>query len=116
MNYIVIESFKSNYPNPIIVKKDMKVLVGDIYNGEENWENWRYCSTFDNESQGWVPEQLLVTENDYGILLEDYTAKELSVEKGEIVKGIKELNGWIWCIRLLDKDEGWLPKANLKVC
>jgi len=116
MNYIVIEDYKSNYPHPITIKKDMKVLVGDIYNGEENWENWRYCSMLDNESCGWVPEQLLVIENDYGILLEDYTAKELNVDKGEIVKVIKELNGWLWCIRLLDKDEGWLPKEILSSC
>lgn len=116
MNYIVIESYQSNYPYPIIIKKGMKVIVGDKYNGEENWDNWRYCSTLDNETQGWVPEQLLVIENEYGILLEDYTAKELNVEKGEIVKGIKELNGWLWCIRLLDKDEGWLPKEKLRIC
>lgn len=114
MEYTVIESYKTNYPNPITIKKDMKVTIGDLYIGEENWENWRYCYTLDNENQGWVPEQLLGIENNHGIVLDDYTAKELNVEKDEIVKGVKELNGWLWCIRLLDNDEGWLPKEILK--
>jgi hypothetical protein len=37
----------------------------------------------------------------------------LSVKKGDIVKGDKELNGWIWCVKLNDIEEGWLPKENI---
>lgn len=114
MNYRVTEAHKSNYPNPITIKKGTKLRVGDKYNGPENWENWRYCYTLDNGTEGWVSEQLLVIENEYGIILEDYTAKELNVEKNEIVKGIKELNGWFWCVRFIDDDEGWLPKEKLR--
>lgn len=114
MNYIVIESYQTNYPNPIIIKKAMKVKVGDRYNVDGNWENWRYCYTIDNMNQGWVPEQFIDIENDHGIVLVDYTAKELNVEKDEIVKVVKELNGWLWCVRLSDNDEGWLPKEILK--
>lgn len=115
MNYEVIEAHESNYPNPITIKKGTKVKVGDKYNGPENWEKWRYCYTLDNRTEGWVPEQLLVIENEYGIILEDYTAKELNVEKGEIIKGMRELNGWLWCIKIIDGDEGWLPKEKLRV-
>lgn len=50
-----------------------------------------------------------------GFALEDYTAKELNVEQNEHVIGLRETNGWIWCIRTLDSDEGWLPKENLEL-
>lgn len=113
MNYKVIKAHKSNYPNPIMIKKGTKVKVGHKYNGPENWDNWRYCHILDNGAEGWVPEQLLMVENEYGVILEDYTAKELNVENGEIVKGIRELNGWLWCIKLIDGDEGWLPRDIL---
>ena len=113
MIYKVIKAHKSNYPNPITIKKGTKLRIGDKYNGPENWQNWWYCYTLDNETEGWVPEQLLSIENEIGIILEDYTAKELNVEMGEVVKGIKELNGWLWCVKITDKDEGWLPKEKL---
>ncbi|CCQ95905.1 Variant SH3 domain-containing protein [[Clostridium] ultunense Esp] len=114
MIYKVIKSHISNYPNPITIKKGTKLKIGDKYNGPENWDNWRYCYTLDNETEGWVPEQLLSIENEYGTILEDYTAKELNVKIGEVVEGTEELNGWLWCIKIIDKDEGWLPKEKLK--
>lgn len=116
MNYRVINAHHSNYPKPITTKKGTKLKIGDKYNGPENWESWRFCCTLDNETKGWVPEQLLIIEEQYGTILEDYTAKELNVEKDEIVKGIKELNGWLWCMKIIDKDEGWLPKDKLISC
>jgi hypothetical protein len=115
MNYEVIEEHRSNYPNPITIRKDTKLKLGNKYSGTENWDNWRYCYTLDNGAEGWVPEQLLIVENEYGVILEDYTAKELNVEKGEIVKGMGELNGWLWCIKIIDEDEGWLPKDKLRI-
>jgi SH3-like domain-containing protein len=44
---------------------------------------------------------------------ENYTAKKLTIKTGEKVKGITELNGWIWC-RDVNGREGWIPKLNLK--
>lgn len=115
MNYEVIELHRSNYPNPITIRKGTKLKLGNKYSGTENWDNWRYCYTLDNGAEGWVPEQLLIVENEYGVILEDYTAKELNVEKGEIIKGMRELNGWLWCIKIIDRDEGWLPKDKLRI-
>jgi len=83
MNYKVVEAHKSNYPNPITIKKGTKLKVGDKYNGPENW---RYCYTLNNGTEEWVPEQLIVIENEYGIILEDYTAKELNVEKMKLLR------------------------------
>ncbi|MTI49881.1 MAG: ligand-binding protein SH3 [Firmicutes bacterium] len=113
MNYLVIKEHKSNYPKPITLEKGERILIGEKYEGEKEWVNWRYCYKLDKSQEGWVPEQLINISNQYGILKENYTAKELTIKTGEKVKGITELNGWIWC-----KDEngreGWIPKLNLK--
>lgn len=29
--------------------------------------------------------------------------------------GLKKLNGWIWCSKLANDDEGWLPKEKFEV-
>lgn len=108
MKYKVIEKHISNYPNPITLKKGEKVLVGKKYQGSESWPNWIYCFKLDKSQEGWVPEQIL--END--IVKEDYTANELNVKEEDIVFGIRELNGWIFCKDHLG-NEGWVPKENL---
>lgn len=113
MNYVVIREHKSNYPNPITLEKDERVLVGKKYEGKEGWDNWRYCYKMDKSQEGWVPEQLIILSGKYGIIKENYTAKELTIKAGETLKGIKELNGWVWC-RDKEGREGWIPKLNLK--
>lgn len=113
MEYLVIKKHKSNYPNPINVRKGEKVLVGKEYEGEEDWVNWRYCYKTDKSQEGWIPEQLLNISSQHGVLKEDYTAKELTINKGKKVEGINELNGWVWC-RDSQGREGWIPKLNLK--
>lgn len=113
MNYVVIREHKSNYPNPITLEKDERVLVGKKYEGKEGWDNWRYCYKLDKSQEGWVPEQLIILSGKYGIIKENYTAKELTIKAGETLKGIKELNGWVWC-RDKEGREGWIPRMNLK--
>lgn len=56
MNYKVIRAHKSNYPNPITIKKGARLRIGDKYNGPENWENWIYCYTLDSKNEGWLPK------------------------------------------------------------
>ncbi|MFJ8530323.1 SH3 domain-containing protein [Bacillus sp. NPDC094106] len=52
--------------------------------------------------------------NGTGLILERYTAKELNIEVGEILIGLHEWNGWIWCEKLEKEAEGWVPKQNVK--
>ena len=114
MKYIVIKRHKSNYPDPIILEKGEKVKLGQKYDGPEDWPNWLYCYKLDSSKEGWVPEQNIRKIGEYGIVKEDYTAKELNVEEGEQVEGKTELNGWIWCRRNKNCEEGWIPKSNLR--
>ncbi len=114
MKYIVVKRYESQYPDPITVKKGEKVKLGKRYAGLENWPNWIYCHSLRTSKEGWVPEQIIRTKGEYGVLIANYTAKELDVEKGEQVTGERELNEWIWCRRDRDYEEGWVPKINLR--
>jgi hypothetical protein len=118
MNYIVIEKYETEFINPIILKTGEKVTIGEDPNPEMNsatWVNWVYCIKEDGSNAGFVPEQIIRKEGEYGTILQNYSAKELSVEKGEIIKGIEELNGWLWSKIESTGEIGWIPMDNLKL-
>ncbi|WP_078579352.1 SH3 domain-containing protein [Salipaludibacillus agaradhaerens] len=113
--YLVTKQHTSNYPSPISLLKGQDVIVGTKYEGKEDWNNWIYCYTKDNHLEGWVPEQIIHIQGEDGVILEDYTAKELNVKVGEELVKIKELNGWLWVKKASHAEEGWVPKENVKV-
>ena len=110
MNYIVIEQHKTEFPNPIMLKAGEKVKIGE--ESTEKWINWVYCKKMDDSNAGWVPKQIINYDNE--TVLQDYSAKELNVERGMIVEGIKELNGWLWSKNKSTGEIGWIPMENLK--
>ena len=114
MKYIVIKRHISNYPDPIILEKGEKIKLGQKYDGPEDWSNWLYCCKLNSSKEGWIPEQIIRKIGKYGTVKENYTAKELNVEKGEQVNGSTELNRWILSKRDKNGEEGWIPKSNLR--
>lgn len=115
MKHIVIKEHKSDYPDPIKLTKGDLVLVKERHVGLEGWENWLSCTNIKTGKTGWVPEQLLKQENNNTIATDDYSAHELSVSPGEIVEGLKELNGWLWCRNQNTHELGWLPLNAIKL-
>ena len=104
----------SEYPDPLSFTRGTSLIIHERYVGKEGWDDWFYC-TIPGRTGGWVPGQLLArSEETYrGIAKEDYTARELEVEKGDEVAGLRSLNGWMWCERLSDGQPGWVPLALL---
>ncbi len=118
INWRVLVSRKSDYPDPIELKRGQQVTIGEIYEGNEKWKNWVFCTCCLTGKSGWVPEQIVEKTEvaDQGTVLEEYSAAELDVSKGEILSCEKSLNGWLWC-RNSDGIEGWVPFENLQgVC
>lgn len=113
MKYQVIEEHKSNNNDPIKVKKGETIKLGRKSDEGDGWSNWIYCYSLDSNREGWAPVQIIQIENDYGIVTNDYSAKELDVSKGDIVDGVFELNGWLWCNIANDSEAGWLPKEKI---
>jgi len=107
MNYRVIKKHTSNYPDPIEFKKGERVIVGEKSKYEE-WPNWVFCENPETKKAGWVPEQVLLIQGNLGEVKESYNARELNVEKGQIIFLIKKLNGWGLC-KNEEGVKGWIP-------
>jgi len=111
--FITIKNWNSNYPNPIKLKKNETVEIVKKENNNPDWKGWIFCKN--SKSSGWVPEQIInKIENNKGLIKENYSAKEININGGERVIGLKELNGWIWVKKKIDDNEGWLPNEILK--
>lgn len=84
----------------------------ESYAGPENWENWMFCHEEKYDRKGWVPEQIIRKDmNGTGIIIKQYTAKELNVSIGERVIELEELNGWIWCEKQVVRMAGYQRKT-----
>lgn len=113
MYYRVIAPHRSEYPDPIRLRRGEALGVGERYEGPEGWDDWIFCSTASHPG-GWVPAQLIeATGPGVGRAMADYSARELDVNEGEALTGERELNGWAWCVRSGGLDAGWVPLANL---
>jgi len=111
--YKVIRKWETNYPDPIKLAKSEAVIIEKKEIKNKKWAGWIWCESEVNS--GWVPQKIIVKISDReGIISEDYSAKELNVSIGEKVKGLRELNGWIWVKRDLNNKEGWLPREILQ--
>lgn len=113
--YCVVRAHRSEFPNPITFCKGAPLVVGEEYEGSEGWGNWFLCHTPGQEA-GWVPGQLIESlGNSAARALDDYTARELNVDEGEILTGSRILNGWLWCQKSGQPEQGWVPLANLNI-
>ena len=111
--HIVLKTHISSYPEPITFERGAELRVGEKYEGPEGWENWFWCHTC-GQKPGWVPSEVFeMVDEETGRAVESYTARELSVEKGQKVRVQKTLNGWAWCQVESTNQEGWVPLVNL---
>jgi len=107
----VIKNHKSEFLVPFIASK------GEIVEGEEReteFEGWLWCKN-NSGNQGWVPKTYLEAASESGQFqfLQDYNARELSVDAGQEVIVLDEESGWAW-IRTTLGEEGWIPLENLQ--
>lgn len=105
----------TEYDTPIQLSKGEIVKLGELA-PEENWKDWIWA---ENEKQegGWVPIQIIenLEISGQGIVLEDYSAKELNITKDEIVVKIRSLNAWTWVRKVSNNEEGWVPDEVIEL-
>ena len=112
--YLVIQDHTSEYPEPITFEKGAPLSVGEKHEGPEGWENWIFCES-PGQKGGWVPAQIIeIITDKTARAREDYTARELDVQKGELVIGTRVLNGWVWCEKSGSSESGWVPLEILQ--
>lgn len=107
--YTVIKDHKSNYPDPIVLKKDQEVLYGKE---DTQFKNWIFCKSIATNKKGWVPKQILTPPNTFGIskVTNDYSAQELTVSRGKLLFGLDHLNDWTYC-KTQNGEFGWIPTS-----
>ena len=112
--YLVTQNHISEYPEPITLTKGAPLIVGEQYQGSEGWQGWFFCTTPGQES-GWVPAQIIeIINGNTARAREDYTARELNVQKGDLLLGSRVLNGWVWCENPANSESGGVPLSNLQ--
>ena len=107
----VIKNHKSDFHVPLIAK------MGELVEGEEReteFEGWLWCKN-SSGLQGWVPKAYLEPASEAGQFqfLQDYNARELTIDAGQEVMVLDEESGWAW-VRTPLGEEGWIPLENLQ--
>ena len=107
MTTSVIQSYAKTYPDPIRGKFGDKLEIGEP---DPDNPDWIWC-VGPELRWGWVHHSVI--DRDLQCLTEDYDARELDVEAGELVTVEKTLSSWAWCIN--DNGEaGWVPVSCLE--
>lgn len=96
---------KASYAEFIAVKKGTQVALG---RRDSEWPGWIWC-TNDSGKSSWVPETYLDIHEKTGIFRQDYDARELTVEIGDLLAVETEAAGWLFC-RSKSGEFGWVPK------
>lgn len=111
--YIVIQSRKTNYSDPIVLKKGERVTIGEEYKEKETWKGWIWCETSEKKCQ--VPYQIIEKQDEkHGKLKEEYIATELNVQKDDSIEAEKGLNGWVQGRNVNRNEYGWVPLEILE--
>jgi len=99
------------YPNPITIAAGGRVIVG---HEDKHWPGWRWCKAADGR-ESWVPVELLshVKEGEEAAVLEDYSARELSIQAGEEVLVEQARHGWL-LVRNARGERGWVPANRIE--
>ena len=78
-----------------------------IRRADDEFPDWRWCRALDGR-EGWVPVELLSSEEPETVILQDYSARELQVQAGEDVVVEDARHGWV-LVRNVKGERGWIP-------
>ncbi len=106
----VVKAYRSAYPDPLRLLAEDSITIGER---PCEWEGWLWCTDSTGKS-GWIPESFIQREGDYGTMVTDYDATELTVEEGDILEVVGQEAGWYWCTTE-DGQTGWVPTGNVSV-
>ncbi|WOG25399.1 SH3 domain-containing protein [Endozoicomonas sp. 8E] len=101
----VIEDYQACYPDPVTFSEGDSLILGK---SDDEFPGWIWV-TSGSGKEGWAPLPLIrrLSQKE-GIALEDYNARELSVNVGEDLRILREINAWGW-VENQQKQTGWVP-------
>jgi hypothetical protein len=109
--YRALSDFEVNYPHPLEVALGDKVKLG---RRDLTWAEWIWVTREGEKVGSWMHESMLTsTQGDEAEVREAYSAREISLRKGDQVRSLRELGGWHWCEKA-DGTLGWVPDYVLE--
>lgn len=102
--YRVVEAYQGSFPEPLMLEAGAQLC---FERKDSEWEGWLWCTDTSGKS-GWVPESWLDLDEGVCTLQHDYTARELSVEVGELVTAVRVESGWVFGYNS-HGEQGWVP-------
>jgi variant SH3 domain-containing protein len=105
----VVTEYQARYTDPIEVAAGESVDVGEE---DKEFSGLKWCRASD-ERAGWVPVELISTQGKESTVLEDYSARELSVKGGEEVTIEDARHGWL-LVRNAQGQRGWIPGSHVR--
>jgi hypothetical protein len=108
--YRAVADYEVSYPHPVVLASGDRVLVKRL---DPEWPAWVWVEAPAN-SVGWIPAQVLdrAAVGCGAVAIAPFDGRELSVRRNEILEGLHEIGGWIWC-QNAQHDTGWVPLYNL---
>lgn len=100
-------AYAPQYSRPIQVAAGERVSVG---HEDDDFPGWKWCKAAD-ESEGWMPIELLSGDGDVAVVMEDYSSRELAVEPGEEVVVEDSRRDWL-LVRNGRGERGWIPPSR----
>jgi hypothetical protein len=107
--YRAVKPWAVHYSDPITGAAGDRLALG---RRDDEYPGWIWATAADGRA-GWVPESWLRVEGESGVLLRDYTAAELPLEPGDVVRGETLESGWLWAANKAG-EWGWVPVDHLE--
>ena len=105
----VQRKYEAQYRDPIQVKAGESV---EVEREDDEYPGWLWCRAGDGR-QGWMPLELLSGQRPIAIALEDYSAKELTVQLGDELEIQRVRHGWA-LVRNAQGELGWIPQSHIQ--
>jgi SH3-like domain-containing protein len=96
MRVEVIKAYKAQYKDPISFERG---VIVQVLRGDSEFPNWFWCRA-PSGKEGWVHQSFLADTAATTKTTQPYSARELTVNGGELGTKIESLDGWTY-IRLV---------------
>jgi hypothetical protein len=109
-----MKTYTANTNYTVVDRSPLHLQYGDTVTvgpRDQSWPGWIWVTTADGRGS-YVPEDILEHDDGTALVRIAFSARDLSVTKGETVTGLREVKGWLWC-RNSAGEEGWLPEFVL---
>ncbi len=107
--------FTANSDYTVVDRSPLQLSPGDAVTtgpDDPSWPGWVWVTSSDGRGS-YVPQEILQRSPDtHATVIQPFSARDLSVVRGEAVTALREVRGWLWC-RNQQGTEGWLPEFVL---